>query len=109
VYSAADLVVVSFRPTIQRNSAVVMDALSWGVPVVCSDGSPAADVVCEYRLGTIFESGNPDSLERAINAAPTRIEAADLARARTALSNRAVAARLLDALQYSPPAERGLP
>jgi glycosyltransferase involved in cell wall biosynthesis len=109
LYSAADLVVLSFHPTFQRNSGVLMDALSWGVPVVCSDGSIAADVVREYGLGVVFESGNPDSLERAIKIAPARIEPADLERARSELSNRAVAARFLDALQYTPPAEGGPP
>jgi glycosyltransferase involved in cell wall biosynthesis len=107
VFSAADLVVLSFRPTFQRDSGVLMDALSWGVPVVCSDGSPAAGVVREYRLGVVFEPGNPDSLERAIEIAPARIDRADLERARAELSNRAVAARFLRALQYTPPAEGG--
>lgn len=106
-YSAADLVVLSFQPVFQRNSGVLMDALSWGVPVVCSDHSPPADVVREYNLGVVFEPGNPDSLERAIKAAPARIEPADLERARSELSNRVVAARFLDALQYTPPAEGG--
>ncbi len=109
VYSAADLVVLSFKPNYQRNSGVLTDAISMGVPVVCSDGSNAADVVREYKLGVVFESGNPDSLERAIKAAPARIDPADLERARSELSNRAVAARFLDALQYSPPAEGGQP
>jgi glycosyltransferase involved in cell wall biosynthesis len=109
LYSAADLVVLSFQPSFQRNSGVLMDALSWGVPVVCSDGSPAAEVVREYRLGVVFDPGNPDSLERAIKLAPASIAPADLERARRELSNRAVAARLLDALQYSPPAEGGVP
>ncbi len=108
-YSAADLVVLSFRPIFQRHSGVLMDALSWGVPVVCSDHSPPADVVREYGLGVVFEPGNPDSLERAIKIAPARIDTADLERARNELSNRAVATRLLDALQYTPPAGGGQP
>lgn len=107
VYSAADVVVLSFKPNYQRNSGVLTDAISMGVPVVCSDDSIAADVVREYRLGVVFESGNPDSLERAIKTAPARIDPADLERARSELSNRAVAARFLDALQYTPPAEEG--
>jgi glycosyltransferase involved in cell wall biosynthesis len=97
-FSAADVVVASFRPEFHRDSGVVMDALSWGVPVVCSGGSPAADVVREYRLGLVFEPGNPDSLERAVRTVPRRVEPADLARAREDLSNRAVAARLLESL-----------
>lgn len=97
-YSAADVVVASFRPEFHRDSGVVMDAVSWGVPVICSDGCPPADVVREYRLGLVFEPGNPDSLERALRTVPRRVEPADLARAREELSNRAVAARLLEAL-----------
>jgi glycosyltransferase involved in cell wall biosynthesis len=98
VYSAADLVVASFRPGFHRESGVVMDALSWGVPVVCSDGSPAAAAVREYRLGLVFEPGDPDSLERAVRRVQRGVDPADLARARLELSNRAVAARMLEAL-----------
>ena len=107
VYSAADLVVLSFTPSFRRNSGVLVDAISLGVPVVCSDGSVAADVVREYRLGVVFEPGNPDSLDRAVRIAPATIDPADLQRARDELSNRAVAARFLDALEYSPPVEGG--
>jgi glycosyltransferase involved in cell wall biosynthesis len=107
VYSAADIVVLSFRPGYLRNSGVLTDAISMGVPVVCSDESIAADVVREYRLGSIFDPGNPDSLERAIKATPASVDPADLDRARKELSNRAVSARFLDALHYSPRAEGG--
>jgi hypothetical protein len=65
---------------------------------VCSDRSIAADVVREYRLGVVFEPGDPDSLERAIRLAPEAIDDDDLTRARRELSNRAVAARFLAAL-----------
>jgi glycosyltransferase involved in cell wall biosynthesis len=98
VYSAADVVVLSFTPTFQRNSGVLVDAISLGVPVVCSDRSIAADVVRKYNLGVVFEPGNPDSLERTIKLAPAAIDDDDLARARSELSNRAVAARFLAAL-----------
>jgi glycosyltransferase involved in cell wall biosynthesis len=98
VYSAADLVVASFRPEFKRDSGVVMDALSWGVPVVCSDGSPPAVAVREYRLGVVFDPGDPDGLERAVRQTPLRIDPADLGRAREELSNRAVVLRFLEAL-----------
>jgi hypothetical protein len=55
--------------------------------------------VREYRLGVVFEPGDFDSLERAIATAPSQIEPTDLARAQSELSNRAVARRLLDALE----------
>jgi glycosyltransferase involved in cell wall biosynthesis len=98
VFSAADLVVASFQATFHRDSGVVMDALSWGVPVVCSDGSPAAAIVREYRLGLVFAPGDPDSLEQAVRRAPHEIDPADLARARRELSSPVVAARMLEAL-----------
>jgi glycosyltransferase involved in cell wall biosynthesis len=98
VFSAADVVVLSFRAEFQRSSGVLADAVSWGVPVVCSDGSPPADVVKEYRLGNVFAPGDPDSLSRAVRRAPARVQPADLARARAELSNRVVAARFLAAL-----------
>jgi glycosyltransferase involved in cell wall biosynthesis len=98
VYSAADVVVASFQPGFHRDSGVVMDALSWGVPVVCSDGSPAAGAVREYRLGLVFEPGDPDSLERAVRQVPLTLDPSDLARAHDELSNRAVAARMLEVL-----------
>ena len=101
VYSAADLVVLSFKPSFRRNSGVLVDAISLGVPVVCSDGSIAADVVREYRLGVVFDPGNPDSLERAVKTrAGGHRSRPTSQRARTELSNRAVAARFLDALEY---------
>ena len=42
------------------------NTITWGVPVVCSDGSLPTDVVHEYRLGTLFEAGDADSLARAV-------------------------------------------
>ena len=97
VFSAADVVVLSFAAEYARNSGVLTDAVSWGVPVVCSDGSPAAAIVKGYRLGTVFAPGNPDALERALRLAPEQIALDDLARARTELSTKTVAARLLSA------------
>jgi glycosyltransferase involved in cell wall biosynthesis len=98
VYSAADLVVASFQPEFKRDSGVVMDALSWGVPVVCSSNSPPAVAVREYRLGLVFDPGDPDGLEWAMRKTPLRIDPADLARAREELSSRVVAIRFLEAL-----------
>jgi glycosyltransferase involved in cell wall biosynthesis len=101
VFSAADVVVLSFRRNFRRDSGVLMDAVSFGVPVVCSGDSGPADLVREYRLGAVFEPGDFDSLERAIATAPSRIDPVDLARAQSELSNRAVARRILDALDGS--------
>jgi glycosyltransferase involved in cell wall biosynthesis len=98
LYSAADLVVVSHKPSFRRDSGVLMDAVSWGVPVVCSDGTKAAALVRKYRLGVVFASGDPDSLQQAVRRVPSAIDPADLDRARLELSNRVVARRMLGAL-----------
>jgi len=97
-FSAADLVVLSFRPDTTADSATLMDAVTWGVPVVCSARSVAADVVTQHRLGVLFEPGDEASLRAAVGAAPSRIEPSDLERARQALSTSATAARLLGLL-----------
>jgi glycosyltransferase involved in cell wall biosynthesis len=99
-YNAADLVVISFFSGFLANSGTLMDAITWGVPVVCSDGCAPADVVREFNLGTIFEPGDAASLADAVRAAPSHLDPGDIARVRAALSNRAVAQRMLDALEH---------
>ena len=70
--------------------------------------SAAADAVRGYNLGTIFEPGNPDSLERAVGARAALVDAADLERARTELSNRAGRGAVLGhVLRQTPPADEG--
>jgi len=98
VFSAADVVILSFQPNYWRDSGALMDAISWGVPVICSGESSAADFVRTFRLGVVFEPGNAGSLAQAMNSAPTRIAPHDLERARAACSHRAVALRWLEAL-----------
>jgi glycosyltransferase involved in cell wall biosynthesis len=101
IYSAADLIVLSFHPNHRRNSGTLMDAISWGVPVVCSEQSAAADLVQDYRLGVTFKPGDPQSLAASVRTAPARIAPEDLQRAHRELSNRAVASLHLQALQQS--------
>ncbi len=98
-YAAADLAILSFRADYQRNSGTLMDAIAWGVPVVCSERSAAAEIVRNYRLGVTFTPGDAQSLAEAVRRAPTRIEPEDLERARMELSNRAVARRHLQILR----------
>lgn len=45
---------------------VVNEALMVGIPVIVSDGCGAADVIIDGHNGFIFEKGNLDSLEKAI-------------------------------------------
>jgi glycosyltransferase involved in cell wall biosynthesis len=98
LYSAADVVVLSFVADLDRDSGGLMDAIGWGVPVVCSDRSIPADLVREYRLGTIFTPGDGASLRAALAGVPSEIAPRDLERARHELSNTAIAIRTLGAL-----------
>lgn len=103
-FAAADVVILSFQPGAFLNSGVLMDAISAGVPVVCSDDSAAAAIVRAYGLGTIFEPGNAHSLAQAMAAVPARAAPRDLERARHELSTGAVARQaLLAMLDADPP------
>jgi glycosyltransferase involved in cell wall biosynthesis len=98
LFAAADVVVLSFRSNYVRDSSTLMDALSFGVPVVCSTRSTAGDLVQNYRLGTVFEPGDADSLRAALRDVPSAVDPRDLERARLELSNTVVALRFLDAI-----------
>lgn len=95
LYSAADLVVLSFKDGYERNSGTLMDAISYGVPVVCSRGSAASRVVEAFGVGATFAASDPDDLALAIVGGPPADFPERLVGAREALSNDAVAARLL--------------
>jgi glycosyltransferase involved in cell wall biosynthesis len=99
LYSAADVVVLSFVRDLDRDSGGLMDAIGWGVPVVCSDHSMPADLVRTYRLGTIFTPGDQASLRAALDDVPRQLDPGDLERARHELSNTSIALRLLGALE----------
>jgi glycosyltransferase involved in cell wall biosynthesis len=99
--SAADLVVLSFSPGFRNNSATLMDAISFGVPVVCPDDAAPASIVTEHRLGLLYTNGDSGSLADAVRRSPEHVEPADLARARHDLSNRAVAQQQLTLLQVA--------
>jgi glycosyltransferase involved in cell wall biosynthesis len=98
LYSAADVVVLTFVADLDRDSGGLMDAIGWGVPVVCSDASMPADIVREYRLGAIFTPGDAASLRTALADVPEQIDPRDLERARHELSNTTIALRALGAL-----------
>ena len=98
LYSAADVVVLSFVADLNRDSGGLMDAIGWGVPVVCSDESIPADIVRDYRLGAIFTPGDSASLRAALAEVPRQIDPRDLERARHELSNTTIAIRILGAL-----------
>jgi glycosyltransferase involved in cell wall biosynthesis len=102
LHAAADLMLISqqiVRPGV--DSANFVDALNWGLPVVCSDRCPAAQVILARGLGVVFERGDVDSLVAAVRAAPASPDASGLAAARAQLSGRRAMQRLLDALEVS--------
>jgi glycosyltransferase involved in cell wall biosynthesis len=96
--AAADLMVLSFDEGYERNSGTLMDAVSAGVPIVCSRRSFAGDVVEEFQLGPTFEPGDASSLVEAVKQAPEQLEPDVARRAREQLSNAAVARRQLEVL-----------
>jgi len=96
--SAADVMVLSFTRNYRSDSGTLMDAISVGVPVVCSAESAAAELVETYRLGACFTPDDAASLAEAVGRVPDHIAPEDLARARAMHSNRAVACDQLLAL-----------
>jgi glycosyltransferase involved in cell wall biosynthesis len=99
LFAAADLVVLSFIAGYVNNSGTLMDAISFGVPVVCSDDAAVAEaIVTRYRVGVPFVGDDPRALIGAVRAAPRTIAAADLRVARDELSNVAVVRRQLETL-----------
>jgi glycosyltransferase involved in cell wall biosynthesis len=106
LFSAVDLVVLAFRTDYRNNSGTLMDAISIGVPVVCSDDAAVAQIVTRYRLGTTFHNGDPADLARAVHTAPRCVARDDLEVARRELLNSAVARRQLVVLGIVPPVSR---
>jgi glycosyltransferase involved in cell wall biosynthesis len=82
LYSAADLVVLSFRPSFNFDSGSLADTVGWGLPVVCSDHCQPGESVARLGLGPVFEAGNSESLVEAVRSAPASLDAATVARAR---------------------------
>jgi glycosyltransferase involved in cell wall biosynthesis len=98
VHAAADLVVLSFLPSwLGIDSAGLVDALDRGVPVVCSDRCPAAELVRAHGLGVVFTPSDADSLADAVRSAPEHPDPRGLQRVRAELSARRAAELLLSA------------
>jgi glycosyltransferase involved in cell wall biosynthesis len=95
LFSAVDLVVLAFAPRYRNDSGTLMDAISFGVPVVCPDDAAVAALVRRYQLGTRFENGDVRSLAAAVRHAPAALDRRELHAARVALSNRSIARRQL--------------
>jgi glycosyltransferase involved in cell wall biosynthesis len=103
LFASADLVVLSFPPGHRLSSGTLMDAISVGVPVVCSDDASVAEIVARYRLGPRFRSGDARALADAVRNAPAAIDPNDLQDARRDLSNESVARAQLQVLGVAAP------
>jgi glycosyltransferase involved in cell wall biosynthesis len=101
--SAADLMILSFVTGFRRNSGTLMDAISVGVPIVCTADTAPAALVRRYHLGELFTAGDAASLADAVRRAPRHIDPDDLARARSECSNRVIAREQLRALDQAAP------
>lgn len=92
-YSAADVVVLSFVAGHQGDSGVLLEALQFGVPIVCTEGTrPGVDVE-QLHLGAGFAAGDPHALAEAVTTVPRRLDPAVVAAA-TELGSAAAVARV---------------
>ncbi len=98
LHAAADLVVLSFIPGSTLDSGTLVDAISWGIPVVCSNDCFAGGLVADLELGPTFVSGDPMSLASAVEAAPRSLDDQTIRRARDRMSSRRMAILHLQAL-----------
>lgn len=98
LYASADLVVLSFRADHSMDSGGLVEAVSWGRPVVCSDSVYAGKLVQQLELGTIFPSGNVEGLVAAVRSAPLTLNDATIEGARDEMSPRRMARQHLAAL-----------
>jgi hypothetical protein len=102
LFAAADLVVLSYPVGHRNGSGTLLDAVSFGVPVVASDDAGVSEtVVRKYRLGPTFVGDDPASLVDAVNA-QHQVDPADLDAARRELSNERVALQQLTLLGLRP-------
>lgn len=74
--ASADLIVVPYRSSVfaTRTTAVVVDALAAGVPVVTTAGTWGSRVLGEFGVGNVFRDGAPDSLYEAVTAAVANLD-----------------------------------
>ncbi|CAB4711547.1 unannotated protein [freshwater metagenome] len=95
---SVDLSVLSFAAGYSLNSGTLMDAISYGKPIVVSTPSAAAEVVVRYRIGETFLAGDAADLCRAIRAVDHGSIGSSMAGAQEALNNRRIATAHLELL-----------
>ena len=101
VHAAADVQLLSFAEGWDLDSGVLGDAITWGLPVVCSSGNQTASDVERLGMGVVFEAGDAPSLGAALRRLPGSVDPDALRAAREEWSGAASAARhlsLLDSL-----------
>lgn len=103
LHASADLVVLSFRPGTESDSGTLVDAVTWGLPVACSDDGFARETVARLGLGPLFKAGDPASLVAAVRAAPRHLPAETVRRARDEMSAQRMAILHLAALGHDAP------
>ena len=67
LHSAADLVILSLKAGRTGDSANLTDAISYGLPVCCTDGTYVGGLVRTYDLGLTFPAGDAVALRRAVH------------------------------------------
>ncbi len=68
VFSASDLVVLSYRKTYEHDtSGVLVQAIMARKLLVVPNFSPFAEIVKKYKLGSVFMAEDPKSLAKSIN------------------------------------------
>jgi glycosyltransferase involved in cell wall biosynthesis len=101
VHAAADVQLLSFTAGWDLDSGVLGDAITWGLPVVCSSGNQMAREVERLGLGVLFETDDATSLGAALRRLPSSVDPDALVVAREEWSGATSAARhlaLLDSL-----------
>lgn len=63
-YSKSDIFV--FPSLGEGLSLAALEAMSCGLPIICSDNSGVNDLITNYQNGIVFEAGNTDELKSAL-------------------------------------------
>jgi glycosyltransferase involved in cell wall biosynthesis len=104
LHSAVDLVVLSFQAGLELDSGTLIDAISHGLPVVCSDQCAPGRLAEHLAIGSNFVSGDAKSLAEVVRNVPTALDPATIEHARDETSSSRMARMHLAALGRQPSA-----